>query len=517
MDVVRRNKGAFIVAIVANTGSMLFGFDTGVAGAVTSMMSFRKDFHLAASPSKAAASSSNIVALLNAGAFFGAMAPSLVGRHIGRRHMLALAGFLFMIGGILQTAAQPPSLSMLYGGRVIAGFGVGIISNTTPVFVAECSPKHLRGLMMAFFEMFLVSGGMLAYWTTYGCSLHVSPTKSSQWRIPLSIQIILAGIVTISCWFAPESPRWLARGDRWDDARRSLARLRNLPESDEAITVEMAEIATQIDEEIASTNGRSFKEMFMGKNFTRLCWGLGVACLAMWTGHNSILYYGPTVFREIGFTAQDAALFASGMITVIKFGVTGIFVLTGIGIFKRKHLFAVGAFFMGVFMFALGAILATNPPYKGSEHSPAGRGMMAMIYLFIVAYSMSWGPVSWVYMGEIFPTRLRDWGMGLCGLMTWGMNYCVSKLTPIMVLNIGWKTWMIFGTMNIVAVIFSIFMPETKGVKLEDMDVLFGVVDEESRRQDIENHIAAVEKRVDGADEIGAEEVGAVAATPKAM
>lgn len=227
--------------------------------------------------------------------------------------------------------------------------------------------------------MFLVSGGMLAYWTVYGCSLHVSPTSSKQWRIPLSLQIILAAIIFVTSFFCPESPRWLAKADRWDDALRSLAFLRSRPETDPEIVLELAEIKAQIDEELAITRGVAIKELFVGQNFVRLCWGLGVAFLAMWGGHNAILYYGPTVFKEIGFTAQNAALFASGMITVIKFCVTALFIAFGVGRFKRKTLLLVGGFFMGVLMFALSATLATHPPHKGSENSPSGKGMVSFL------------------------------------------------------------------------------------------------------------------------------------------
>jgi hypothetical protein len=116
---------------------------------------------------------------------------------------------------------------------------------------------------------------------------------------------------------------------------------------------------------------------------------------------------------------------------------------------------------------------------------------MAVIYLYVIAYSMSWGPLAWVYIGEIFPTRIRDYGMAISVMVTWLFNYVVSKITPTAVLNIGWKTWMIFGTMNAVAFIFVLFLPETKGLSLEEMDVLFHVVDEQTRQHDIEKHVDA--------------------------
>lgn len=177
---------------------------------------------------------------------------------------------------------------MIYGGRVLAGFGVGVVSTTAPIFVAECSPKKLRGVMMGAFEMFLVSGGMLAYWSVYGCSLHLRPT-SKQWRTPLSLQIILAVFVMAGSLITCESPRWLAKQGRWDEATKALCNMRGASEGDVEIVEELAEMKAQIDEEIALTNGRRVREMLKVRNLQRLLWGVSVAFFTMWCGHNAIL------------------------------------------------------------------------------------------------------------------------------------------------------------------------------------------------------------------------------------
>ncbi|KAG4437575.1 hypothetical protein IFR05_006962 [Cadophora sp. M221] len=489
LSTCKKHKGAIYVAAAANIGSILFGFDTGVAGGVVALSSFKTDFHLSSTPKKLASTTGNIVALLNLGAFIGALFPALLSHHLGRRHLLLTAGIFFLLGGILQTAAQPPSLAMIYAGRVLAGFGVGVVSTTAPIYVAECSPKKWRGVMMGAFEMFLVSGGMLAYWSVYGCAVHLKPT-SRQWRTPLSLQIILAVFVMIGSLVTCESPRWLAKQGRWDEAMRSLCVLRGAGEGDAEIVQELAEMKAQIDEEVEMTDGRRLREMFKVRNLQRLMWGVSVAFFTMWCGHNAILYYGPAVFKQIGFTSQNSSLLASGVFTCIKFGSTILFLVSGVQIFKRKTMLMVGAFFMGGFLLALGAVLKSYPPAAGDvSGSPAAKGMMALIYLFVLAYSLSWGPLVWVYMGEIFPTRLRDYGMAVCTMVVWLMNYVVSKIAPIAILNIGWKTWMIFGTANIVATIFSWFLPETQNLSLEEMDVLFGVVEEEHRKRDVEINI----------------------------
>lgn len=117
----------------------------------------------------------------------------------------------------------------------------------------------------------------------------------------------------------------------------------------------------------------------------------------------------------------------------------------GVQYLSRKTLLTGGAFFMGVFMFVLGGVLATHPPSDpgNGAGSPSAQGMMALIYLFVVAYSLTWGPVPWIYMGEIFPTRIRDHGMALATANIWIWNFVVAKITPISIVNIGWKTWMV--------------------------------------------------------------------------
>jgi sugar porter (SP) family MFS transporter len=327
------------------------------------------------------------VALLNAGAFFGALAPALLGHKIGRRRMLSVAAIFLLIGGIIQSAAQPPNLAWLYGGRVISGFGVGMVSNLTPVYVAETAPKELRGLLMGMFEMFLVSGGLLAYWTTYGCSLHLAPTPA-QWRVPLSLQIILAAIVLGGSFFIVESPRWLAKKGRWEEVEKSLSDLRGCKVDSPELKNEIAEIRAQIEHELQLTSGRSIMELLERKNFVRLSWGCGVSFFSIWCGHNGILYYGPLVFKQIGFTGQDASLFASGMFTVVKFVITVVFLLFVVQRFNRTPLLSFGSAGMAIVFFALAAVLAMNPIVPGTtvNDTHSGRSMVRVPSTLITVF-----------------------------------------------------------------------------------------------------------------------------------
>lgn len=329
-------------------------------------------------------SQSNVVALLNAGCFFGALLPPFINRIMGRPHTMTLASLFLLLGGILQVASTGPSLAMMYAGRVIAGFGVGIISNLVPSYVAECSPKELRGLFMGLFELFLVIGGVLAYWASYGCSKNMAPTNM-QWRIPLAIQVILAGLILLGSLFTVESPRWLAKMGRWEEAAQMLAYVRGKATDDETVMREMAEIRVQIEHELSITQGRSLKEFFHRSNWKRLAWGVLVPVFSIWCGHNAILYYGPSVFAQIGYQNQDAAILASGVFTLVKLACTILFLLVGVQVFNRSTQLVTGALVMSAFLFGLGGLLKTHPPVDGSAHTPSGRAMVCCLDLFAAA------------------------------------------------------------------------------------------------------------------------------------
>lgn len=157
---------------------------------------------------------------------------------------------------------------------------------------------------------------------------------------------------------------------------------------------------------------------------------------------------------------------------------------------------------MSVMMFIIGAVLATHPPdpttaATGSV-SKASIAMVAMIYLYVIGYSASWGPVPWVYLSEIFPTRLRAYGVGMGASTQWLFNFVITKITPEAINHIGWKTFLMFGIFCMCMGIFSfLFIKETKGRTLEDMDVLFGAVSAEQRAQDVERSMAVENKNME--------------------
>ncbi|KAJ5558209.1 hypothetical protein N7461_002181 [Penicillium sp. DV-2018c] len=486
-----KNYRVYILTSVAYLGSLLFGYDTGVMGSVLALSSFKRDFGLPVESSgfsdeKNAQISSNVVSLLTAGCFFGSIGAAYMNDKLGRRYSLMILTVVFMVGAALQIAAHH-EIGMIYGGRVIAGLGIGGMSSITPVFVSENCPPATRGRVAGLFQEFLVIGSTFAYWLNYGVSLHI-PEGTSQWRIPVAIQIIPGGLMLIGLFFLKESPRWLMKNGRREEALNSLAYIRNESENSEAVQTEFAEITAAIHEENLATEGLTWRECLKPSNRYRFFLAFVLMFWQQFSGTNSIGYYAPQIFASVGLSKTNSSLFATGIYGTVKVIATGIFLVVGIDRWGRKNSLIGGAAWMASMMFIIGAVLATHPPNpEASSVSSASIAMVVMIYLYVIGYSASWGPVPWVYLGEIFPTRLRAYGVGLGAATQWLFNFVITEITPRAINKIGWKTFLMFGIFCFAMGVFVvIFFKETKGRTLEEMDLLFGAVDEQQRRADVE-------------------------------
>lgn len=459
-------------------------------GSVLALKSFKKDFGLPQGKTGFASAqnahiSSNVVSLLTAGCFFGAIAAAFLNDRFGRRFSLMGFASIFLVGAAIQTAATH-HIGQIYAGRVIAGLGIGGMSSITPVFVAENCPPAVRGRITGLFQEFLVIGSTFAYWLNYGVALHIKPS-TKQWRIPVAIQLIPGGFLLIGLFFLKESPRWLMKQGRYEEATASLAYMRREDINDPEIVKEVAEIRASIDEELAMTEGVTWKECIKPGNRYRFFLGFCIMFWQQFSGTNSIGYYAPQIFQTVGISATNTSLFATGIYGTVKVCATGIFLLVGIDKLGRRKSLLFGAAWMMTMMFILGAVLHNKPPKVGGDVSPASIAMVVMIYLYVIGYSASWGPIPWVYLSEIFPTRLRSYGVGMGAATQWLFNFVITEVTPNAVNHIGWRTFLMFGIfcMSMGIWVF-FFVKETKGRSLEDMDILFGTVNAEQRAEDVE-------------------------------
>lgn len=374
-------------------------------GSVLALNSFKIDFGLPLGKSGFASDknsqvSSNVVSLLTAGCFFGAIAAAFINDRLGRKYSLMIFTLIFMVGAAVQVGAKN-EIGMIYGGRVVAGLGIGGMSSITPVFVSENAPAQYRGRIAGLFQEFLVIGSTFAYWLGYGVALHM-PANTKQWRVPVAIQLIPGGLMFIGLFFLKESARWLMKQGRREEAIHSLAYIRNESEDSEEVQNEIAEIYAAIEEETALTEGVTWKECLQKSNRYRFLVAFFMMLCQQFSGTNSIGYYAPQIFQSVGISSSNSSLFATGIYGTVKVISTGIFLVIGIDRWGRKRSLMGGAAWMAVMMFIIGAVLATHPPDTSSTVvSQASIAMVTMIYLYVIGYSFSWGPTPWVYLGEV--------------------------------------------------------------------------------------------------------------------
>ncbi|KAF8151348.1 general substrate transporter [Crassisporium funariophilum] len=491
-----RNIRVYWLAFVVYWGIILFGYDTGIAGGVVSQPYFQRHFGLANADGslnikRSNEVSSNVVSVLQGGAFFGALGSAPVS---GKTSTLLAFSTIFIVGAVLTTIANDPSngLPLIYAGRVISGFGIGAISAVAPAYVSECSPKDVRGRITGLFQIMVATGVMISYFINYGVGLHLKDSPNV-WRVPFGFQLVPAGIMLIGLLTVKESPRWLASVGRSQEALDNLAYMRRDSTTSDAILHEIAEIEAAIEEERIARTGLGWKEAFFGKgNFIRFAIAFVIFTLQQWAGQNSVGYYAPQIFASIGYSGTKNSLLASGIYGVVKVVATAIFIFGFVETLGRKLSLFISAIGMGTLFFIIGAILKTHPPpiiavgQTPPSPPPASKAMAAMLYIYVCFYSMGWGPLPWVYVSDIFPTRTRHYGLALASASQWLWNFVVSKVTPMMITDLKYKIFFQFGTINIVGMgIFSLLIPETKGRSLEDMDVIFGSISAEERQANI--------------------------------
>ncbi|CZR64016.1 related to quinate transport protein [Phialocephala subalpina] len=475
------NFRAIYLVFLCCIGSFLFAYDTGIVGGVLTLASFEKDFRY----SKKAATNvnSNCVSILQAGAFFGCFLIWPITARFGRRLSIVLSSLVFCLGGILQVV-NTHSIGCFYAGRIISGFGVGAATVLVPMFSAEMAPKNMRGQLGSCFQLFFALGVCTSYWVNYGVQKHIK-SSTLQWQVPIGLQLVPGGILGLGMLLVKESVRWLAKKGRNDEAWNNLVWVRggDGPE----VQAEFEEIQQGLEEEFRATEGVTWKELLLPANRFRVFVIISMQLGVQLTGNTSLAYYAPQIFAAVG--AGQSTLLVTGFFGVVKVVAVSTFCLFIVGRIGRKTAFMGGAAAMGSFMLAIAIIVAKDPP-SGKITSPAIAAII-MVYAEAASYNFSWGPVSWLYMGEIFPTRIREFGIAIGAAAQWLFNFMLSQITPHAVKNLGWKTFLMFSIFNYALVVYAFFvLKETQGKSLEEMEAVFGsretAVDSEAIRAKIE-------------------------------
>ncbi|EED22916.1 MFS quinate transporter, putative [Talaromyces stipitatus ATCC 10500] len=457
-------------------GALLFGYDSGLIGGVLTFQSFHFDFRFGAyGPRSATTVSAIAVGTQQIGALIGCFAIWPINNLYGRRKAIGVCSIVFCIGVVLELL-NFHLLPIFYIGRVIAGFGVGGSSSVIPIYLSEMAPKEIRGEMGSCFQFMFTIGIFISYWIDYAVGF--MPPQTAQWQIPVALQLVPGGLMGFGVLTLHESVRWLVSNGDIDGARQSLEWIRAVPDDQDHETLladEMADIRHGIEEEQAAKEGFSFTELLEWSNAHRILLAVGIFLAQQSTGATAMAYFGPQFFALI-VGPGDKTFLLTGIFGFIKVVSCGLFIVVLSDRFGRRRLLFTGAALMAISMFTTAALVRASHLGHPSVHPSATKILtIALIYFTIIVFNLSWGPLPWPYVSEIFPTRIRESGVA-CGVGSqWLFNLIWSSATPYLLAEIGgWGTFCLFGGMCLGVCLFVIFaLKETVNKTLEEINSMF--------------------------------------------
>ncbi|CAM1503985.1 Fc.00g015760.m01.CDS01 [Cosmosporella sp. VM-42] len=433
----------------------LFGYDQGVMSGIITGPYFIDYFD---HPSRAEVGT--MVAILEIGAFVSSLMVGRVGDIIGRRRTIFYGSCIFFVGGALQTMAT--SMPMMMLGRLIAGFGVGMLSTIVPIYQSEISPPHNRGKLACIEFSGNIVGYATSVWVDYGCGFIESDYS---WRIPLLMQCVMGALLAAGSLVIVESPRWLLDNDHDEEGMVVIANLygggdiHDPKARDEYREIKMGVLLQRQEGE------RSYAEMFR-RYKTRVFIAMSAQGLAQLNGINVISYYAPYVFESAGWVGHDAVLMTGlNAITYLMSTIPPWYLVDRWG---RRIILLSGAVAMAISLSCISYFI-----YLDVKWTP--RLVVLFVMIYNAAFGYSWGPIPWLYPPEILPLSIRSKGASLSTATNWAANWLVGEMTPILQEWIKWRMYLVHAFFCCASVVIVYFIyPETCGVRLEDMDSIFG-------------------------------------------
>lgn len=444
-----KHLSIFFIFVFGALGGLLFGFDTGIISGASPLI--ESNFNLNIEQTGFVTSSVLI------GSSIGALSIGTLSDRFGRKRLLLFASILFLLGsGLSMTAGGFVSMVVA---RIILGFAVGSASALTPAYLAELADAPHRGSLGTMFQLMITAGILLAYVSNLGF-LHHNLLGIRDWRWMLGSALIPAAILFVGSLILPESPRFLVEKGRVDEARDVLHQLRK--KTNEDPDKELADI-----QKVASLPKGGMKELV---TFARpAVWvAIGLMLLQQLVGINSVIYFLPQVFiKGFGFPESNAIWISVG-IGVVNFVCT-ILAYQIMDKFNRRTILLFGSVVMAI---SIGILSVLN--FTLSVQAAAVPTMI-LIAIYIFGFAVSWGPICWLMLGEIFPLNVRGAGNSIGSAANWIGNFIVSQFFLVLLSmfhnNVG-GPFTVFTFFAIVSIFFVIYVvPETRGKTLEAIEL----------------------------------------------
>ncbi|ODN87431.1 MFS quinate transporter QutD [Cryptococcus wingfieldii CBS 7118] len=480
------NWRLYSAALLIAWGAITFGYDGAFMGTTIARSSFNEYFQIdSLSASDYADVSSNITSCFQAAAFFGAAFSWALMETWGRKITLQVSTVIFIVGAILQTV-PPKNLDYIYAGRSICGLAVGGITGTAvPAYISEQSVPSIRGRLTGLFEIAYQIGSLVGFWVNYGVSQHIDLASNVSWRLPMGIQLIPAGILMAGTFFLRESPLFYMKKDQDEKALEVLTYLRNLPADHPYIQEEISLYRERILHERAVVSGKpglwgylrgAGREVVLKGIRNRMALAFVMFMWQNYSGANAINYYSPTLFGSLGIT--DVNLY-TGIYGLVKAIGSIIFYVYFIDTWGRRQPWMISSVACALCLTYVGVYVKVGHPSTrdviDKSTKMGGTAATTMIMFYSVFWSFGANGLPWIITSEIYPLGLR----GLCGayaaMCQWLWQFVITKTTPKIFIAMGWGTWIFFAACLMGSAIWSyFFLPETKGLRLDEMDALFG-------------------------------------------
>jgi sugar porter (SP) family MFS transporter len=411
-----------LVACCAALGGLIFGYDIAGAGATFVMTPFQRHFNWKcapdAGPTCQPASQSTIDkdkgfinGLFGTGATIGAFLNPYVAERYGRRICLTTSTCVFIVGAAIQAAA--PLMWVMWLGRVFSGMGVGMLSMCVPVYITECSPEHVRGLLGTLWQIAVTAGILIASAANLGLK-----NWEQGWRLSYGGNIFFALLLLVCLMFMPESPRWLAAHGTPEQLDEALRKVR----FDDEIERETQKLVTEVQEE-KKLGSAPWKEVLSHKNNMRrrILLGMSFQAFQQLCGINAIMFYAPDILNT--FFTESQAIAGTFGLNAINFLATFITVAT-VDKYGRVKLLCLGGVIMFLSLLANGILSAMD------QTRTIGYIVLTFAAIFIIGFAFSWGPVVWIVCSEMFPYRTRGKGTGLTTMTNWAATTIIGALFP---------------------------------------------------------------------------------------
>ena len=463
----------FAISIVATNGFLLFGFDQGVMSGIITDPAFNDYFPATKDNSTVQGVTTGIYEI---GCLIGAVFILMFGEWLGRRRSCILGGWIMILGVVIQVASftgHMPYVQFMVG-RTITGVGNGINTSTIPTYQAECSKSSNRGLLICIEGATIAFGTMIAYWINYGSQFSDNP--SVHWRWPIAFQILFGLFLSVVMVFLPESPRWLLSRERYEEGESVLASLHGKDTHHPEVQQQKAVIMDSIN---AAGKGASFSSLFTSgksQHTRRMLIGCSAQLFQQIGGCNAVIYYLPVLLEEsLGQTRKISLVVAAANATCYAlFSTTSWFLIERVG---RRALFlwgTIGQCLAMVITFATLIPSGIKSENTSPEAKQAAKGGVFGLFMFIIVFGATWLPLPWLYPAEVNPIKTRGKANAISTCTNWLFNFVVVMVTPIMIANIGWATYLVFALINacFLPVVF-FFYPETQGRSLEEIDIVF--------------------------------------------